>query len=208
MSIAHRISAWNRHRKWSLFLSSFPPAPTTRLLDVGFSEDEHSPTDNYLERFYPNPAQITALGIDKADEFSRRYPLVKAVTYSGSTFPFADQSFDVVWSNAVVEHVGDHDRQVAFLAEIQRVGKHGFITTPNRFFPVEVHTRVPLLHWLPKPWFDWLLVRMGKGFASGDYMHLSSRSQFIRMLERAGYRNFRIHDNRLLGFTLDFVAVF
>jgi SAM-dependent methyltransferase len=63
--------------------------------------------------------------------------------------PFRDGEFDIVFSNAVIEHVGDRDRQRQFVHEALRVGRRSFITTPNRRFPVEVHTRLPVVHWLP-----------------------------------------------------------
>ena len=64
--------------------------------------------------------------------------------------PFADGAFDVVYSNAVIEHVGGRERQEAFVREALRVGRRVFVTTPNRWFPIEVHTRLPLVHWLPE----------------------------------------------------------
>lgn len=50
MSLAYKVSAWNRRRKWHLFLSEIQPTPATTILDVGFSEQEYSNTDNYLEK--------------------------------------------------------------------------------------------------------------------------------------------------------------
>jgi hypothetical protein len=50
----------------------------------------------------------------------------------------------------VIEHVGGEERQRAFVAEALRVAHRVFITTPNRWFPVELHTRLPLVHWLPE----------------------------------------------------------
>jgi hypothetical protein len=35
------------------------------------------------------------------------------------------------------------------VAEALRVSRRVFITTPNRWFPIEVHTKLPLVHWLP-----------------------------------------------------------
>lgn len=131
-----------------------------------------------------------------------------AVRYGGGTFPFRDGAFDVCWSNAVLEHVGGEDAQVAFLKEIRRVARRGFVTTPNRCFPVEVHTRVPLLHLvLSRPRFDAFLRRIGKGWAAGDYMRLLTEADLRRLLRRAGVPRFRILRNRLGPFTLDFVAV-
>jgi SAM-dependent methyltransferase len=207
MSIAYRLSAANRHRKWALFCQTFPPDPALKILDVGFAEDEFSTTDNYLEKHFPYLENVTALGFAPATRFSSKYPRVNTVCYDGDNFPFADQSFDVVWSNAVVEHVGDFDRQVRFLSEIRRVGRRCFVTTPNRYFPFEVHTRIPLLHYLPKPTFDAILRQVGKGDFAGDYMHLSSERRFRDSLAAAGFRDFQFHRNRLAGFVVDFVAI-
>jgi SAM-dependent methyltransferase len=208
VSLAERVSAFNRKRKWELFLSELSPQSTTSVLDVGFTPIEYSSTDNYIQKHYPYPQQLTALGIDSNSDFENRYPQVRVVQYDGNTFPFADQQFDVCWSNAVIEHVGDATRQLQFLKEIRRVSKRGFITTPNKLFPIELHTRTPLLHWLPKPAFDAFLRMTGKAWATGDYMHLLTIRELRRLLTRAGIDNYRIFRNRLLGCTVDFVVVF
>jgi SAM-dependent methyltransferase len=133
---------------------------------------------------------------------------VKAVTYDGRTLPFANQQFDIVWSNAVLEHVGDRSAQLQFIRELRRVGKHGYLTTPNRYFPIEVHTRMFLLHLLPKSWFDWILRRVGKSWAAGEYMRLLGESELRQLLREAGLSNPLIIKNRLIGMTLDFVIIF
>ena len=132
MSIAHLISGFNRRRKWQRFLETMNVSPSALVLDAGFSDTEYSPNDNFLEKHYPYPERITALGIEEPVQFRRRYPKVTAVRYDGGRFPFADDAFDIGWSNAVIEHVGDRDAQLLFLSEIVRVSKRAFITTPNR----------------------------------------------------------------------------
>jgi len=206
-SVAYRVSSWNRKRKWELFWSKIRPGSETRILDVGFQDASYQPADNFIEEHYPWTERITALGIEEPTNFSRRYPDVEVVVYDGWDFPFEDKSFDVIWSNAVVEHVGDRESQLKFLSECHRVGERVFLTTPNRWFPVEVHTRLPLLHWLPKRQFDKILVRIGKAHFAGDYMNLLSRSEFRELLDEAGLRDADIRTNRLLGLSLDFVAI-
>jgi SAM-dependent methyltransferase len=71
--------------------------------------------------------------------------------------PFNNFEFDVVFSNAVVEHVGSRAEQRAFVGELCRVARSFFITTPNRWFPVEHHTGLPLVHYLPAPVFRSLI---------------------------------------------------
>jgi hypothetical protein len=67
----------------------------------------------------------------------------------GRALPFADGEFDVAFSNAVVEHVGGRDDQQRFVLELCRVAKSVFLTTPNRLFPLDPHTLLPVVHWLP-----------------------------------------------------------
>src|SRR5262249_46293142 len=50
-------------------------------------------------------------------------------------------------SNAVLEHVGSPGNQRAFLQELFRIGTKVFLTVPNRYFPIEHHTAIPLLHY-------------------------------------------------------------
>ncbi|MGL6280222.1 MAG: class I SAM-dependent methyltransferase [Gaiella sp.] len=94
---------------------------------------------------------MTALGLHDGSRFRERYPRIRYVQGDALALPFPDGAFDVVFSNAVIEHVGGRALQEQFVREALRVGRSVFITTPNRWFPVEVHTRLPLVHWLPDP---------------------------------------------------------
>lgn len=73
----------------------------------------------------------------------------------GCLLPFPDESFDVVISNHVIEHVGDESNQLLHLRELRRVlkpGGRGYLAVPNRWMLVEPHYRVALLSWLPRRW--------------------------------------------------------
>ncbi|GHV09760.1 hypothetical protein FACS1894162_1080 [Bacteroidia bacterium] len=158
---------------------------------------------NKLEKHYPYPQKITALGVaDEGDNvFKQYYPAVKTVVYDGRIFPFAENTFNIGWSNAVLEHVGDEEQQVVFLKEMHRTCKKLFFTTPNRYFLFELHTRFFLLHWLPKTVFDKILFLTSKSWATGDYMYLLSYKKLEKLLKKAGITNFKIYKNRFLGFT-------
>lgn len=188
-------------------MSQIAPSAEMLVLDVGYSNAEFSPTDNYIERHYPFPERLVALGVEKTDQFEVRYPNVRAIRYDGERFPFADNEFDVCWSNAVLEHVGDHDRQLLFLQEIRRVSKRAFFTTPNRHFPVEVHTHTPLVHWLPRDVFNRYLERTEQQWAAGEYMYLLTEKDLRHLLAQAGFRDYELHRNRLMGLTLDFAVL-
>jgi SAM-dependent methyltransferase len=70
----------------------------------------------------------------------------------GCRLPFADGAFDIAFSNSVIEHVGDRQKQAAFAAEMRRVGKQVWVQTPDRRFPIEQHLHTPIVHWLPLRW--------------------------------------------------------
>jgi hypothetical protein len=212
MSFALKVSGYNRRRKWQLFQDVVRPTPETTVLDVGYTDIEYTANDNYIEKHFPWRAHITALGTEEPVQFQKHYPDVPVVHYDGTTFPFEDKTFDVCWSNAVIEHVGRQENrwaaQVFFVKEIARVARTAFFTTPNKHFPVEVHTRTPLLHWLPKPIFDRYLRLTKRAWATGDYMDLLSMGDMRRILREAGIGRYRIIQNKLFGMTLDFVVVF
>ena len=154
MRLADSISLRSRERKLRLFLEELRPTADTRVLDVGadelgFGEGDGCATMNFFEELYPWPERITALGLHDGAGFRARYPRIPYVQGDACALPFEDGAFDIVFSNAVIEHVGGRDRQRQFVSEAIRVGRRVFITTPNRRFPIEVHTRLPLVHWLP-----------------------------------------------------------
>lgn len=208
-TLANAVSKQSRAKKWAQFLALMTPGPDDRLIDVGVNTIEYSESDNYLERHYAYPQHITAVGVEtNFTEFKRRYPLVTTVTSDGTRLPFGDDAFDIASSNAVIEHVGGHEQQVAFLRELYRVGKRGYLTTPNRLFPIEVHTRIPLLHlFLPKTVFDRIATALGKGWAAGNYMHLLSSGELSTLATKAGIEHYRLIPNRFLGFTMTFTFV-
>jgi len=154
MRLADSISLRSRGRKLRLFLEELRPTADTTVLDVGadelgFGEGDGCATMNFFEELYPWPERITALGLHDGAGFRATYPHIPYVQGDACALPFEDGAFDIVFSNAVIEHVGGRDRQRQLVTEAIRVGRRVFITTPNRRFPVEVHTRLPLVHWLP-----------------------------------------------------------
>jgi hypothetical protein len=154
--MAHGVAASpslrSRERKLRFFLDLYAPGPETTVLDVGVTDAPFGDgsTDNFFEATYPWPAQITAVGHTGLERFTAAFPAVRAVRADGRQLPFADREFDLGFSNAVIEHVaGGRAGQRQFLAELCRVADRVFVTTPNRLFPIDPHTLLPAVHWLP-----------------------------------------------------------
>jgi SAM-dependent methyltransferase len=201
-----KLMFFYRRKKMNRFLS-LGILPNDTILDIGIANVEYSPFDNFLEKYYAFPGQITALSIDKADLFRNKYPQVNVIEYSGGTFPFRDNEFNIAHCNAVIEHVGGIGKQIQFVKEIYRVSIKSFLTTPSRWFPIEIHTHLPLLHFLPKNIFDWVLHKIGKQWASGEYMHLLSKKQLKNILRAADISNFCIETIRFFGFPNQYIVI-
>jgi len=182
-----------------------------KVLDVGADNEEYKESDNFLEKKYPFKNNITALGVKKLNNFSKKYPEVKAITYDGKFFPFKDNSFEFVWSNAVLEHVGGKLRQELFISEMIRVAKKKIVfTTPDITFPIELHTKLPFIHWLRKERADRIYASTGKKWATKDYMHLLNKKDLIIILTKMQVKysfDYKIVHNRLLGLTATFTVL-
>jgi hypothetical protein len=149
---ASRVSLASRERKLRLFLELFHPGPGTTVVDVGVTDAPFGggSTDNFFEALYPWPDRITAVGRTELDRFEAAFPRVRAVRADGRRLPFADGEFELGFSNAVIEHVaGGRSGQRQFVGELCRVARRVFVTTPNRWFPLDPHTLLPFVHWLP-----------------------------------------------------------
>jgi SAM-dependent methyltransferase len=133
-------------------VETFRPGPETTVIDLGVTNAPFGSgsSDNFFEALYPWPEGITAVGPTELDRFQAAFPRVGAVRADGRNLPFEDAAFDLGFSNAVIEHVaGGRVGQGRFVAELCRVARRVFVTTPNRWFPLDPHTLLPLAHWLP-----------------------------------------------------------
>lgn len=207
LPLASRLSLRARRRMFDLFMQHFAPTPATRVLDVGVTSDSFYPESNYFERFYPYPGRITAVGTEDGAHLEASYPgLTYARIEASAPLPFSDGAFDIVFSNAVVEHVGDLARQRAFVTELCRVGQHFFITTPNRWFPFEHHTGVPLVHYLPAAVHRAILKRTRYAFwASEGNLNILTAGSLRELFPSAS--TVHIVGVKTLGLTSNLVAM-
>lgn len=145
-SVAEKLLIAARDRIFDDFLERMRPTQDSRIVDVGVS-DVVSEGANVLERKYQYRNNITACGIGEAADFQTEFPEVRYMKIEANApLPFPDNCFDIATANAVLEHVGSVGNQRFFVRELLRIANRVFISVPNRFFPVEHHTAIPLLH--------------------------------------------------------------
>jgi ubiquinone/menaquinone biosynthesis C-methylase UbiE len=200
-SIFARIAVRQRQRMYDAFIALTKIGPSETVLDIGVTSDQDNEISNFFEALYPHKAQITAVGLDDASFLEHLYPGVKFARADARALPFVDNAFDFVFSNAVIEHVGSRKQQQQFLRELLRVSRKGvFITTPNRWFPIEFHSVLPLLHWLPPNTFRRSLRLLGKSFLANEQnLNLLSARNLAQLAHHAGVKNASLLNVRLGG---------
>lgn len=196
-----------QQRIYIQFTKLFPPAEYTKILDLGVNGSLDQPELYFFEYNYPFKEKITAAGLEASTSFSNFYPKIRYVTVRrNEPLPFPDKSFDIVFCNAVLEHVGSRELQKHFLQEIFRVGRNAFVTTPNRWYPVELHTVLPLLHWLPTPVYRYLYKLLGFDFFSREEnLNLLSRGSLKKLAVTT--QALSIHTHRFLGMVSNLILV-
>lgn len=204
-ALRSRYALGMRTRMFQLFMREFQPSETLRVLDLGATPDLSLPESNFFEQLYPYPQSVTAASIEDASVLEQRFPGVRFVRIGSQGLPFPDGHFDLLFCSAVVEHVGNRQQQQAFVREALRVTRGFFFTTPNRAFPMEFHTLLPCIHWLPQPVHQTLLRALGKTFwARTENLNLLT-TRATRALFPAG-TELTVRSLRLFGWPSNIVA--
>ncbi len=134
------VSPYFRRRRIDLFIKILNPLESTNILDVGGGADFWELSELTILNLFTPPDDIAA-------KYSHNFHFVKG---DGRHLVYDNNSFDIVFSNSVIEHVGTFADQVRFANEALRVGKNVWIQTPAREFFIEQHTLTPFSHYLPK----------------------------------------------------------
>lgn len=207
--LVSRMSRQARTEMYELFLQEMSPTPQSSILDIGVSVTEQERLEeNILEQLYPYPSRITMLGIHEGSFLEQIYPGTRYVRHMpGSSFPFADNEFDVCYCNAVLEHVGEEQNQREFVREVLRISRKVFLTTPNRAYPLDFHKMLPFLHWLPMGWYRKIISWSGDTFYSKkENLNLLYKRDLIRLFEGEGVP-FRVTAYKWFGLPAHLIAV-
>lgn len=206
-SLASRVALHARRGMYARFAALAGTEPGRRLLDLGVTPDTSLPDSNFLERWYPHCIDITMASVEDCTVLEDVFPGTQFVQIQpGQALPFPDASFDVGFSSAVLEHIGGAAQQLFFVQELLRTCRSVFLTTPDRAFPIEMHTFLPVLHWLPKHVHRRLLALLGRSFwASEANLNLLTRRELAQLVAAALRTTRRsapwsISRHRLVGF--------
>ncbi|MBN4006555.1 methyltransferase domain-containing protein [Nostoc sp. LPT] len=200
-----------RKKRFSLFTSILDSLPSDiKILDVGGTVSFWENLGFLNEE--NKDVEITLLNI-KFTETSSTHPQINQVVGDATNMVnFQSDEFDIVFSNSVIEHVGDYDEQYQMATEVMRVGKRYFVQTPNLFFPIEPHFVFPLFQFLPINLQIWLLTN----FALGWYDKVSDKqlarriANSIKLLSKRKFLNLfpeaQLYEEKVFGLTKSFIV--
>ena len=191
-----------RPKRMLYFWQQFGLSSENKILDVG--------GDPFNWTFLPKCPHLSYVNLHS---FSLEGHPGILIIADGRFLPFKELSFDVVYSNSVIEHLGSLESQRLFAEECIRVGKSYYIQTPNRGFPFEPHLLALFIHWLPKG-IQELLIR---NFTIWGLVSRPSKPECLRFLTETHLMNEKelfevfpdseIWHESLIGLTKSLMAV-
>ena len=206
-----RPDSWSssfRKKRVSFLVSlidALPNTSTIKILDVGgrpiFWEES-----GFLEQDF-RKLELTFINIESVN-----YPKFNCLVGDARNMhQFSDQEFDIVFSNSVIEHVGDYQNQRQMASEIKRIGKRYFVQTPNLYFPIEPHFLFPFFQFLPVDARIWLFTHFSMGWYPkmsllearelATQTQLLSKKKLINLFPEAN-----LYEEKILGLTKSLIA--
>ena len=192
-----------RTKRMRQFQDIFKITSKTRILDIGGTA--------FMWSLIPTRPRLSILNLFVPTEVGEDN--INWIAGDGRNIPFKNGEFDIVYSNSVIEHVGDRASQEAFAKEIARVGIHYYVQTPNRWFPIEPHFMTPFIQFLNKT----LQKRLVRNFTVWGLIcrptqqHCEEYVEEIRLLDYQSMRQLfpdaQIIKEKFLGLTKSLIAV-
>tara|TARA_B110000967_G_scaffold72504_1_gene75062 strand:- start:119 stop:787 length:669 start_codon:yes stop_codon:yes gene_type:complete len=181
----------------------------TDALDIGSTDDNNFESSNFLIKNINNIKHYKSLSNQVITDKFFSSSLIKSITDNLSVEEVDKFKSDLVISNATIEHVGSLEDQIKMISNVIRLSKKIFIiTTPNRFHPIDFHTKLPLIHWLPKKIHRKLLNMLNLNFfAKEDNLNLMSENDLKKALTNQNIKKYKIFHIRLFGFKSNFLVI-
>jgi len=181
----------------------------TDALDIGSTDDNNFESSNFLIKNINNIKHYKSLSNQVITDKFFSSSLIKSITDNLSVEEVDKFKSDLVISNVTIEHVGSLEDQIKMISNVIRLSKKIFIiTTPNRFHPIDFHTKLPLIHWLPKKIHRKLLNMLNLNFfAKEDNLNLMSENDLKKALTNQNIKKYKIFHIRLFGFKSNFLVI-
>ncbi len=178
-------------------------------LDIGTTDDMDYESSNYLIKNLEEINVFKSISDQKINSIFFLKSLNKSILDNFSADEIHQYKADIVISNATIEHVGNYKNQLKMISNIVDLTKKKFIiTTPNRFHPFDFHTKIPLIHWLPKKIHRKILSIFGlKYFAREENLNLLSINDLKNLLNNFELIEYKVFYIRFFGFISNYIII-
>ena len=181
-------------------------------VDIGTTSDMENESSNFIIKNIQN--------LKKIKSFSNQYitdpfffsTVQGSITEQLTRGAIEKLKSDAVISSATIEHVGSRENQKKMIKNISLLSKKFFIiTTPNKNYPIDFHTKLPLINLLPNKIFRKILKLMGfEFFSKEENLNLISYSDIKNLINESNineFFNIKIKYIRLLFFKSNFIII-
>ena len=180
------------------------------LLDIGTTEDLSAGSSNIFCKMLDKIKIHKSISNQKIQNKRFKSCIKKSITSKFSKETVNTFKSDLVVSSATIEHVGSFKNQITKVANMISLSReYVVISTPNRFYPIELHTKLPLIHWLPKTIFRKILLLLNmRYFADEKNMNLLSKNDLKKILNIFSQKiDYKIYNIYFLGFVSNFLII-
>ena len=198
-----------RDEFFNLFLKTTNFSNNKSIIDIGTTPSIEDEQNIFLEKIKSN-VNVTCLSNQDCRVLQQRFKNIKNIIIGdGKNTMLNDNSFDIVHSNATIEHVGSFENQLSLVREMFRISKESvFIQTPNRLYPLDFHTILPFIHWLPKKIHRKILKFLKKDFYSKEEnLNLLTVNELKKICKILNIKRYKILKYKLLFLTSNLILV-
>ena len=207
--IFQKITLKARNEFFNLFLVNNNYSKDKSIIDIGSTPSLEKEQNIFLENIKDNQ-NVTCLSNQDCRILKKKYKNIKNILIGNAKNTMLENdSFDIVHSNATIEHVGSFENQVSFVKEMFRISNESiFIQTPNRFYPLDFHTILPFIHWLPKKIHRKILKLMNLDFYSKEEnLNLLSIKDLKKICKILNVKKYKIIKHKLFFLTSNLILV-
>lgn len=179
------------------------------ILDIGSTSDDINTSSNFIVKNLGKYKEYKSISDQNLEIGFFNKILKKSITEDFSDEEITNFKSDLVISNATIEHVGSFENQTKMCENVIKLSKKYFIiNTPNRFHPIEFHTKLPFIHWLPKSLYRNILKLINLNFfADEKNLNLLSEKDLVLIMKKLNQVNFIIKKISFLFFKSNLILI-
>lgn len=180
----YSISAFYRRKRFKPLIKYLSGKSNMKILDIGGFNDSLK----FLDKQILKNNRLTILNIEKIDVIHENINFILGSGTDESLF--AENEFDLVISNSVIEHVSTFVLQSKLVKNIYYWGKKHFVQTPNYYFPIEPHFLFPFFQFLPIKIRAFILTKISLGTFSKEKNYVKAKEivSSVRLLKKSDLR--------------------